>query len=56
VARANTQQASLYLGPGFHQTFDPKNIINFNVYLPVTDVNAYSGGTQVNLMYIHPLN
>jgi hypothetical protein len=56
VERPGTRQESLYIGPGFHYTLDPKNIINLNVYLPVTDVNAYSSGTQVNLMYIHPLN
>jgi hypothetical protein len=56
VERANTKQESLYMGPGFHYTFDPKNIVNFNVYFPVRDVNAYSGGTQLNLMYIHPFN
>jgi hypothetical protein len=50
------QQEPLYIGPGFHYTMDPKNIINFNVYLPVYDVNAMSGGYTVNLMYIHPLN
>jgi hypothetical protein len=53
---ANTQQESLYIGPGFHYTMDPKNIVNFNVYLPVYDANALSGGYQVNMQYIHPLN
>jgi hypothetical protein len=56
VNLAGTQQESLYIGPGFHYKIDPKNIVNFNVYLPVTDVNAPSGGYQVNLQYIHPLN
>ncbi len=50
------QQESLYMGPGFHYTFDPKNMVNFNVYLPVYNVNALSGGYQLNLQYIHPLN
>jgi hypothetical protein len=50
------QQESLYMGPGFHYTLDPKNIVNFNVYLPVYNVNALSGGYQLNLQYIHPLN
>jgi hypothetical protein len=50
------QQESLYMGPGFHYTFNPKNILNVNVYLPVYNENALSGGYQVNLQYIHPLN
>ncbi len=50
------QQESLYMGPGFHYQMDPKNMFNFNVYLPVYDANALSGGYQVNLQYIHPLN
>ena len=50
------QQESLFMGPGFHYTFDPKNILNFNVYLPVYNVNALSGGYQLNMQYIHPLN
>jgi hypothetical protein len=50
------QQESFYFGPGFHYTIDPKNMINFNVYLPVYDANSLSGGYQVNLQYIHPLN
>jgi hypothetical protein len=54
--KLSNAQESLYIGPGFHYTLDPKNIVNFNVYLPVTDVNAMSGGYKVNLMYIHPLN
>jgi hypothetical protein len=52
----DTQQESLYMGPGFHYTFDPANILNFNLYLPVYDANALSGGYQVNFQYIHPLN
>jgi hypothetical protein len=53
---AGTRQESLYLGPGLHYMIDPKNIVNVNLYLPVTDVNAPSGGYQLNLQYIHPLN
>jgi hypothetical protein len=53
---AGTRQESLCLGPGFHYKIDPKNIVNVNLYLPVTDVNAPSGGYQLNLHYIHPLN
>jgi hypothetical protein len=51
-----TQQDSLYMGPGFHYMIDSKNIVNVNLFLPVRDVNAPSGGYQVNLQYIHPLN
>lgn len=47
-------QDSLYLGPGFSYTMDPKNIFNFNVYLPVSDKNTFSDGVQANLQYIHP--
>jgi hypothetical protein len=52
----NSQQESLYIGPGFHYTIDKHNMVNFNVYLPVRDVNALSDGYQVNLQYTHPLN
>jgi hypothetical protein len=56
VKLAGTRQESLYLGPGFHYMIDPKNVVNVNLYLPVTNVNAPSGGYQLNLQYIHPLN
>jgi hypothetical protein len=55
-ALANTQQESLYMGPGLHYTFDPTNIVNVNLYLPVYDANALSGGFRLNLQYAHPLN
>lgn len=54
VKLANSKQESLYIGPGFSYTLDPKNIFNFNVYLPVSDTNAFSDGVQVNLQYVHP--
>lgn len=54
VKTADSKQESLYIGPGFHYTLDPKNIFNFNVYLPVSDENTFSDGIQVNLQYIHP--
>ncbi len=53
---ANTQQEFSDLGPGFHYMIDAKNTVNFNAYLPVTDVNTLSGGYQINLQYIHPLD
>ncbi len=54
--KLDNAQESLYIGPGFHYTMDKHNMFNFNVYLPVYDANALSGGYQVNLQYIHPLN
>ena len=53
VEIAGTKQESLYIGPGFHYTLDPKNIINFNVYFSVYDTNAFSDGAIINLQYIH---
>ncbi len=53
---ANSQVESLYIGPGVHYEIDRHNMVNFNVYLPVYDANTLSGGYQVNLQYIHPLN
>ena len=50
------QQESLHIGPGFHYTMDKFNQVNFNVYLPVYDANALSGGYRINLQYTHPLN
>jgi hypothetical protein len=54
VDTANSKQESLYIGPGFMYRYDPKNVFNFNVYLPVTDKNTFSDSVQVNLQYIHP--
>jgi hypothetical protein len=48
-------QESLYLGPGFCYKMDQRNVVNFNLYMPVFDKNAYSDGMQINLQYIHPL-
>lgn len=53
VESAGTKQESLYIGPGFHYTIDPKNIINFNVYFSVYDENSFSDGVIVNLQYVH---
>ena len=49
-------QESFYAGPGIHYDFGGHRQINVNLYLPVYDVNALSGGYQLNLQYIHPLN
>jgi hypothetical protein len=51
---ADTKQESLYIGPGFHYTIDPHNIINFNVYFSAYDANSFSDGVLINLQYVHP--
>lgn len=56
VKLPDARQETLYLGPGVHYTIDTKNIVNFNVYYPVVNINAPSGGFHVNFMYVHPLN
>jgi hypothetical protein len=47
------KEEALYMGPGFHYEFSPKNVMNINVYLPVEDKNRPSGGVQFNLVYGH---
>jgi len=54
VEQPGTKQESLYIGPGFHYTLDPQNIINFNTYFSVSDTNAFSDGVLVNLQWVHP--
>jgi hypothetical protein len=47
------KEEALYMGPGFHYEFNPKDAMNINVYLPVEDKNRPSGGFQLNLVYGH---
>jgi hypothetical protein len=47
------KEEALYMGPGFHYDFNPKNAMNINVYLPVEDKNRPSEGVQFNLVYGH---
>ena len=43
----------LYLGPGFHWNLTPNNILNANLYLPVT-THGVASGPQLNFQFIHP--
>lgn len=43
----------LYLGPGFHWNLTPNNIINANLYLPVT-THGVANGPQLSFQFIHP--
>lgn len=50
----DSKRTQFYLGPGFSWRFDQKNLLNFNVYLPV-DVKNSVAGNNVNVMFVHSL-
>ena len=50
---AHTIKNQVYLGPGVHWEISKTNIVNFNVYVPVT-THGVATGPQLNLQYIHP--
>jgi|HubBroStandDraft_1064217.scaffolds.fasta_scaffold269823_1 hypothetical protein len=52
VSVPNTRAEELYLGPGLSWQANRKNIVNFNVYLPVTAANL-AAGPQLNIQFIH---
>ena len=50
---AHTIKNQLYLGPGFHWSVTPRNILNANLYLPVT-THGVANGPQLGFQFIHP--
>ncbi|SBV49420.1 hypothetical protein XBLMG947_0192 [Xanthomonas bromi] len=51
---ADSKRRQFYAGPGLSWRFDEKNLLNFNVYLPIDVQNSVAGNTY-NLMFVHSL-
>lgn len=49
----NSKQELLHIGPGFHYSFTPKDVLNFNVYFDAVNKNTFSHGAAVNIQYAH---
>ncbi|PKV13515.1 phenol degradation protein meta [Xanthomonas prunicola] len=50
----DSKRRQFYAGPGMSWRFDEKNLLNFNVYLPIDVENSVAGNTY-NLMFVHSL-
>ncbi|WP_127165385.1 SphA family protein [Xanthomonas euvesicatoria] len=50
----DSKRRQFYVGPGLSWRFDEKNLLNFNVYLPIEVENSVAGNSY-NLMIVHSL-
>lgn len=50
----DSKRRQFYAGPGLSWGFNEKNLLNFNVYLPIDVENSVAGNTY-NLMFVHSL-
>ncbi len=50
----DSKRRQFYIGPGLSWRVDEKNLLNFNVYVPI-DVENSVAGNNVNLMFLHSL-
>jgi hypothetical protein len=52
ISVGKSRESEVYIGPGIHYAYNPSNLININLYLPVEAANA-SVGPKFNVQYIH---
>ncbi|MBB5864515.1 transporter [Xanthomonas sp. 3058] len=50
----DSKRTQVYLGPGLSWRMDQKNVLNFNVYMPIKVKNSVAGNS-FNLMFVHSL-